>query len=277
MTAHDNRDDDVQTALPELERLLLRAAKRRATRQLGGGRRWLLGIAAGSLVVAGGAAAATDVLHISSGTTSEGNYSIERRPPSPDAAGSQPAGSVCLQLRSNGDAPAFGCGDRPTAARPFGIVIADSVNASRDRVIYGLVSSDISRVSVLGDGDRHTDTATRMEPSLPGRFFSVVVPNRGRIELVGYDDRGREQARIGSRERPDHPPRSHDDAVAQGDPAGFAPAVAMPTSFRYRGGTITPTEAARRGLSCAQDRQEVRCYDSLQELDAEHAGGIESP
>ncbi len=263
--------------LPELEHLLLRTARRRAAPRLGR-RRWVLALAAGSLILAAGAAAAaTDVFHIADGQTSKGTYSIDRRQATSEHAGEERPGSICLQLRYNERGPAFGCGERPTAAKPFGLVIADSLDATQkevaQRVIYGLVSNEITRVSVLGEGDDHTDTTTSEKPGLPGRFFSVVVPGYDRIELVGYDRTGRERARIGSRAEPDHPPLSHAEAVAQGDPAGFAPAVAAPTSFSYRGKSITPGEAVSGGLTCLQDSKGIRCYDSLAELDAAEASG----
>lgn len=255
--------------LPQLERLLVDAARRRATPRFRRPR-WVLGLAAGSLIMVGGAAAAaTGVIHISDGRSAAGEYSIDRRPSSSDAPSGSDTSSICLQLRYNEGGAAYGCGERPTTAKPFGLVIADALDGSRERVIYGLVSSEITRVSALGVGDLHTDAATRESSNLPGRFFSMTTANRGRIELVGYDAAGQERARIGSRARPDHSPRSHDEAVAQGDLAGFAPAIAMATSFSYGGSSITPGEAAKRGLSCTQNRKEVRCYDSLAELDAD--------
>ncbi|HVY77911.1 MAG TPA: hypothetical protein VG898_05345 [Solirubrobacterales bacterium] len=70
---------------------------------------------------------------------------------------------------------------------------------------------------------------TEAKQGLPGRFFVVLVPHLGRIEVVGYDATGRERARIGSLAKPSHPPMSHAEAVAQGDPAGFAPTAAPPS------------------------------------------------
>lgn len=269
MTTREDHETRPST-LPQLEHLLVRAARRRAAPRFGR-RRWVLGLAAGSLIIAGGAAAAaTGVIHISDGKSAKGAYSIDRPPVPSDAPNDSDTSSICLQLRYNEGGAAYGCGERPTTAKPFGLVIADTLDGSRERVIYGLVSSDITRVSALGVGDLHTDAAARETSDLPGRFFSMTTANRGRIELVGYDATGQERARIGSRARPDHKPRSHDEAVAQGDLAGFAPAIAMPTSFSYKGSSITPAEAAERGLSCAQDRQGVHCYDSLAELDADH-------
>jgi hypothetical protein len=230
------------------------------------GRRWVLALGAGSLaLIGGGAAAATGLLQIAGGHTSKGAYTIERVP-----AGPRAAGPVCLELRYPGNPPAYGCGDRPSTAEPFGLVIADSVKASRERVIYGLVATDVARVSVIGDRPRHTDTTTVSKAGLPGRFFSLVVPNQGRIELVGYNASGRVNARIGSRAQPATQATSHDQAVAQGDPAGFAPAISMPSFFSYDGRKITQSDAVRQGLACTQDERRVQCYDSETALEAAH-------
>jgi hypothetical protein len=220
-----------QSILPELEHLLIRAARRQTAPRLGR-RRWILAAAAIALALAGGAAAATGVLHIAEGDTSKGTFSIERRPVPATGPGEPSRGSVCLQLSYDERGTSYGCGDKPTAARPFGLLVADSVaespeDESRERVIYGLVTSDIERVNVLGK--RPISTVTEFKKGLPGRFFVVLVPHLGRIEVVGYDASGQERARIGSLARPSHPPLSHAEAVAQGDPAGFAPAFAPPS------------------------------------------------
>jgi len=107
--------------LPELEQLLVRAARRRAAPRFGR-RRWALAVALGALVLAAAAAAATGVLRIAGGTTAHGTFSVER------AVGPgvrQGGSSVCLQLRYNGRGPSYGCGEAPTAAQPFGLVVAD--------------------------------------------------------------------------------------------------------------------------------------------------------
>jgi hypothetical protein len=230
MSAPDDRGAP-RSILPELEHLLIRAARRQAAPRLGR-RRWILATAAAALVLAGGAAATTGVLHVADGDTSKGTFSIESRPVPATGPGELSRGSVCLQLRYDERGASFGCGDRPTAKKPFGLLVADSVaespgDDSRERVIYGLVASDIERVSVLGE----EPIATHTEPKegLPGRFFVVLVPRLGRIELVGYDAAGHERARIGSLAQPAHPPLSHAEAVAQGDPAGFAPTFAPPS------------------------------------------------
>lgn len=225
----DVKDPQTQPAvLPDLERLLVRAARHQAAPRLGR-RRWILAIAAGALVLAGGAAAATGVLHLADGRTSNGTFEVESRPVPESLPGEPSRGSICMQLRYDERGPSYGCGERPSEAMPFGLVVADSLEeGSRERVIYGLVSSDIARVSVLGDGDRHTDALTEVKQGLPGRFFAVLVPHLGRIELVGYDALGRPRGSIGSLALPAHPPRSHAEAVAQGDPAGFAPTAPLP-------------------------------------------------
>jgi hypothetical protein len=217
--------------LPGLEHLLVRAARRGAASRFGR-RRWVLATAAAALVLVGGAAAATGVLHVADGDTSKGTFSIESRPVPETDPGEPSRGSVCLQLRYDERNASYGCGDRPTAARPFGLLVADSVaessgDGSRERVIYGLVRSDIEHVSVLGR--EPISTRTEAKEGLPGRFFVVLVPHLGRIEVVGYDVAGHERARIGSLARPADPPLSHAEAVAQGDPAGFAPTFAPPS------------------------------------------------
>lgn len=224
-----DRDDAQQPVLPELEHLLVRAARRRAAPRFGR-RRWVLATAAAVLVLAGGAAAATGVLHVADGDTSSGSFSIVSRPVPSAAPGEPSRGSVCLQLSYDEGGTSFGCGSRPTAAEPFGLLVADSlVEGSQERVVYGLVSNDIARVSVLGE-EPPADAVTETKEGLPGRFFAVVVPHLGRIEIVGYDAAGNEQAQIGSLNSPAHPPLSHAEAVKQGDPAGFAPTFAPPGS-----------------------------------------------
>ena len=273
MTAHNDRQTE-SSILPELEHLLLRAARRRAAPRLRR-RRWVLATVSASLVLVGGAAAATGVVHIADGRTSKGTYSIDSRPVPSNVTAQELEGSICLQLRYNEGAPAYSCGARPSAEEPFGLVIADSLAGSQQRVIYGFVSSQIFRVRVLGEADGHADALTEVKAGLPGRFFSVIVPNQGRIALVGYDAVGKERARVGSLAQPAHPPRSHDEAVAQGDPAGFAPTVAPPTSFSYQGKSITPSEASQLGLTCAQNREGVHCYESLPAMNADQQDHLE--
>lgn len=219
--------DSQRPILPALEQLLVRAARRQSAPRLGR-RRWVLATAAATLVLAGGAAAATGVFHVANGDTSNGSFSIENLPVPAVAPGEPPRGSVCLQLSYTEGGTSYGCGNRPTAASPFGLLVADSLEeASQERVIYGLVSSDIARISVLGA--EPIDAVTEVKEGLPGRFFAALVPHLGRIEVVGYDAAGHERARIGSLAKPSHPPLSHAEAVAQGNPAGFAPTAAPPS------------------------------------------------
>jgi hypothetical protein len=230
MSAPDNRGTQ-QAVLPELEHLLIRAARRQTAPRFGR-RRWSLAMAGIVLALAGGAAAATGVLHIADGRTSKGTFSIESRPVPVTDPGEPSRGSVCLQLSYDERGASYGCGDTPTTATPFGLLVVDSVaespeDESREQVIYGLVTSDIERISVLGK--RPISTVTEFKEGLPGRFFVVLVPHLGRIEVVGYDAAGHERARIGSLAPPSHPPLSHAEAVAQGDPAAFAPAFAPPS------------------------------------------------
>lgn len=213
--------------LPELEALLLRAARRRAApRRVR--RRWMLALAAAALLLAAtAAAAATGIFRVADGSTSEGTFTVETRPVPAHGAGEPPAGAVCLQLTYDGRHPSFGCGARPSAKKPFGLVVFDRLGeSSREGVVYGLVTGNVARVSVLGPGGAHYDAATEEKEGVPGRFFATVVPQLERIEVVGYDSGGRETARIGSLAQPAHPPLSHSEAVEDGDPAGFAPTIA---------------------------------------------------
>jgi hypothetical protein len=253
--------------LPDLERHLLLAAHRRARRRARLRRPGTLTALLAAVAVTGGAVAtATGVFTtVDQGTNARGEpYVIERTPvQQPLAAeGTVHGAAVCLQLRPGAHAPAYSCGRAPTTAEPFGLVVADSSDAAPDRVVYGLVGDGITRVSVLGAGRAHTDGATVAKPGLPGRFFSVTVPNRGRIELVAYAASGREVARIGSRATPAHPPRSQEEARAQGDPAGFAPAIAAPQTYTYKGRQITDAQLrALKGVMCVQDRDGIVCRD----------------
>lgn len=259
------RDHELEPpVLPELEQLLVRAARRHAAPRLGR-RRWVLAVVVGALVLAAAAAAATGVIHITSGTTAHGAFSVERA----TLSGEAQTGSVCLQLRYDGHGPSYGCGEAPTAEKPFGLVVADSLEeGSRERVIYGLVDADVARVVSLGEGDERSAATAKVKDDLPGRFFAIVVPHHGRVELVGYDGAGKEVARIGSLARPAHPPHSKAEAMAQGDPAGFAPTIPNPGQFTYKGQSIGEAEATRLGLVCVQSREVSRCYDSEAELEA---------
>jgi hypothetical protein len=254
--------------LPGLEQLLVRAARRGAAPRRRIRRRWFLIAAAAALVLAAGAAAATGLLPIAEGDTDRGTYTVEPVSISGLAGIDPSAGQVCLQLRLEDRGPSYGCGDAPTSSQPFGLLVADPLaEGSDERVIYGLVKDEIARVSVLGEEGERTESATDPQAGLPGRFFAVVVPHLGRIEIVGYDENGRERARIGSRARPSHPPRSLAEAQAQGDPAGFAPTVPTPSTYLYRGKTITEAEAMRMQLACLQERTRFRCYDSASEAE----------
>jgi hypothetical protein len=261
---------DEQTAqtstLPELEHLLIRAARRRAAPNSGRRRLVLATAAATLLLVAGAAAAATDMFQIA-GKASNGTFNIESRVV-PSNGSEEHQDSICLQLRFEERGAAYGCGVRPTAAKPFGLVIADPLNNGDERVIYGLVSSDISRVSVRGGGGSQIDAVTGEKAELPGRFFYVVAPNDGRIELVGYNADGEERARLGNLESPADPPLSRAEAMAQGDPAGFAPGFAPPSAYVYRGESISPAKATRLKLVCSQGREIFHCYDSEAEAEA---------
>lgn len=247
------------STLPHLEHELVRAARRRRRRPWLRRRTVVLALFS-AIVLAGGATAATGLLdrEIHRGMSfTQGPYTIEREDRS---------GSLCLNLRYTGHLPTYGCGDTPTVEEPFGLLIADSSardpdDQSPERLFYGIVHGDIARVSVLRKDGRQYRARTLERPGLPGRFFTLTTPRGGRIEVVGYDLAGHEVGRIGRLIGPRTPIRSQDDARAQGDPSGFAPTADMPDDFSYRGGTIPRDEAARRGLACVQNRDEVVCTD----------------
>jgi hypothetical protein len=255
-------------ALPQLEQLLVRAARRRATPRLARvRRRWVMAVAAASLILVGGAAAATGVVHIADGTTPHGSYSIETREVISVDAREGRQGSICLQLRFDAGRPAYGCGDRPTTTHPFGLVIADSLEGSGERVIYGLVSDEIAKIAVLHPGSGSTAAPTEAKAGLPGRFFSIAVPSDSQIALVGYDSAGTEIARVGNLSLPAEAAQSRQQAIEQGDPAGFAPTAPPSSSLTYKGRSITPAEEERMHLSCLESGGDTRCYDSPSEAE----------
>jgi hypothetical protein len=148
------------------------------------------------------------------------------------------------------------------------VIVDGQGEGSAQRIVYGLVDRSIARVGVLESGGRTFLAEATTRPELPGRYFSLVVPNEGQVELVGFDQSGSEIARIGSLKPPEHLPTSHDEAVAQGDPSGFAPTATPAAMFEYRGEPITPEAAAEQDLKCIDSLREVVCYDSIEELNA---------
>jgi hypothetical protein len=250
--------------LPALEQLLVRAARRGADPRRRHRRRWLLAAAAAALTLSAGAGAATGLLPIAEGETDRGSYTVERL--STPHAGTEPsAGKVCLQLRLEGRGPSYGCGDAPPcrtrSAYSWPIRWRKGPGNAWST---GWVSDEIAIISVLGKGGQQTNAATEPQAGLPGRFFAVITPHLGRIEVVGYDEAGRERAHIGNRAHPDHSPRSKAEAMAQGDPAGFAPTVSAPSTYLYRGENITEAEAMRMQLACLE-RTRFRCFDLASE------------
>lgn len=247
------------STLPQLEHELLRAARRRAAaRRLRG--RPLAVVLVTTALAAGGATAATQLLKVDEGATARGPYVIERLP--------DRDGQVCLQYRDAGRRPAYGCGPGPSARQPIGLVVADPRAAPGKRIIYGLVAESVARVSVLGHGSEHVDVTPRTQDGLPSKYFLASVAKTPRIELVAYDSKGQQIARVGSRKPRSDLPRSKDEAVAQGHPIGFAPTAAPVSHFTYRGQPIDPDEAARRQLACTEDEVGVRCYDTEAEMEA---------
>lgn len=102
---------------------------------------------------------------------------------------------------------------------------------------------------------------------LPGRYFSIVVPNEGRIELIGYDGSGHEVGRVGSL---DEPARRTDEGLipALGDPAVFGPTAPPVSVYTYRGGRISSERVQELGLACVEDPPVARCYDSVAEAES---------
>jgi len=260
-----------QAVLPELEHLLVRAARRRAVPRLRQ-RRWILAAAAiGALLLAAAAAAATSVI-LARGETDGGTFTIEaRRVPVPERNG--PSSSICLQLTFSGRGSAYGCGSQPRPARPFGLVIADPLDGGDDRVVYGLVSEAVKQVGVLGGDGGEVEAETVANRDLWGRFFYAVAPNGGPLQLVGYGADGQIIARLGNFAPAPAPPKSRAEARAQGDPAGFAPTVAPPKTYVYRGRQITSALVVRKGLACMQGQAELRCFDNEAEAEAEREVG----
>jgi hypothetical protein len=87
----------------------------------------------------------------------------------------------------------------------------------------------------------------------------MVVPDEGKIELAGYNMSGAEIAHIGSHEEFRAPPLSREQAIVQGDPAGFAPTVVFARKYIYEGERIDPDKAQRLGLACVETRSAVDC------------------
>jgi hypothetical protein len=249
--------------LPELEQILVRAARRRKVHRFPR-RRLMLAVALGMVVLGAGVATATGVFDVTSGKTAHGTFTVERRSLSSAGQGG-PAGSICLELTysgaGTGGTTSYGCGRKPTDARPFGVVIVDYLaEGLHEEVAYGLVAAGIARVAVLGPGGRRTYATTEIKEGLPGRFFAVTVPHRGQVEVVGYGADGRARARIGSLSRPDRPSRSKAQAAAQGEQMGFAPTIATQPRAFFEGHRIRWAEVHRLRLSCAIGRTAAICF-----------------
>jgi len=257
------RDPGFEPALlPELEQILVRAARRRRVRGLPR-RRLMLAVAIGIVALGAGVATATRVFDVTSGETAHGTFTVKRRALS-SVGGEEPAGSICLQLTYSGagvgGTTSYGCGPKPTAAEPFGVVIVDYLaDGLREEVAYGLVADGVARVAVLGSGGRHTYAPTEVKDGLPGRFFAVVVPHRGRVKLVGYAADGRVVARIGKLSGTTEA-HSKEEARADGLQAGFAPTIAFPQEIIFEGHRISSAELRRLRPSCAIGRTVAICF-----------------
>jgi hypothetical protein len=248
--------------LPELEQILVRAARRRRVRGLPR-RRLMLAVAIGIVVLGAGVATATRVLDVTSGETAHGTFTVKRRALS-SVGGEEPAGSICLQLTYSGagvgGTTSYGCGPKPTVAEPFGVVTVDYLAGGlHEEVAYGLVADGVARVAVLGSGGRHTYATTEVKDGLPGRFFAVVVPHRGRVKLVGYAPDGRVVARIGKPSGKTEAD-SKEEARAKGIQAGFAPTIAFPQEIIFEGHRISSAELRRLRPSCAIGRTVAICF-----------------
>jgi hypothetical protein len=128
-----------------------------------------------------------------------------------------------------------------------------------EEVAYGLVADGVARVAVLGSGGRHTYATTEAKDGLPGRFFAVVVPHRGRVELVAYASDGRVVARVGSLSGPVDA-HSKEEARAEGLQAGFAPTIESPQEIIFEGRRISGAELRRLRPSCAFGRTVAICF-----------------
>ncbi len=234
-----------------IERLvgeLQHAMRRDAARQRRRGQRLNKAlIAALSVVgVTTGVAGATGALGIFQSTPS---YEIGEHQGAPD-------GRLCLDLRHPGRRPVYGCGQAPTDSQPFGLLVV-AVQPDHVRVVFGVVAEHIRAVRI---GGRDVPTETRS--GLTGRFFSLEVPDRGPVYAEGFDGSGDLVAHVGSKVRSGTTPSSLAQARAQGDVAGFAPAVSGDGTFVYRGQEISPDRAATLGLNCTEDdTTTVRCSD----------------
>jgi hypothetical protein len=260
-----------QAVLPELEHLLVRAARRRTAPRRLRQRRWILAAAAIGALLLAAAAAATSVI-LASGETDGGTFTIEaRQVPPPNGNG--PDSSICLQLTFSGRGSAYGCGIQPSPSRPFGLVVADPLDGRDDRVVYGLVSDAVKQVRVLGGGGGYVEAATEANKDLWGRFFYAIAPNEEHLKLVGYGGDGQIVGTLGNVAPAPAPPRSKMEARKQGDPAGFAPAIAPPEIFLYRGREITSAVVRRNGLACMQGRTGFHCFDTEAEIEADGEAG----
>lgn len=251
--------------LPRLQSELVGAARRRRRRSWA--RRPRLAVAFAALTLAGGTATVAAVSGVfgtvEEGTTPTASYSV-----SAYEDGSQ----LCLEIRwprQPADAPlelrraerAYRCDLPPAARRPFGPVMRD-VSPDAVRLLFGIVSEDVRHVRVGGLSE---PVATREQPGVPGRVFSARL-RTSRIVLVAEDADGRALGRLGGEDL-GHPPRSLDEARRSGDEAAFAPSVDAPSSFEYGGRAIDESEAAERGLACAQAADLVVCADSGREAE----------
>jgi hypothetical protein len=261
------------SALPQLEHELLIAAERRISRR----RRLRLRRAGPAALLAGAAlvtgAAADGWFTVEHGRSERGTYEIRSAPPGPAAdvtATPNGAGQVCLELRMRGLRPSYGCGDRPDAADPLGLVIVDANVQPGRWLVYGLVDSAVATVRIGANRSIPTDA----KHGLPGRYFSALVPAEDSVWIAGLDHSGEQLASVGSRKRSRAKAGSRAAARALGSVAGFAPTVRPASRWVYRGRPITEARAADLGLSCVEDETPVvRCFKTARQADDQARGG----
>jgi hypothetical protein len=233
----------IQRLVADLDAPIRRQEQRAATRRRRV-RRTLTAVAGAALATTAGAGA-TGSLGVFESTSS---YDITEHRGTPN-------GRICLDLRvaAANRRSLYGCGQAPTAATPFGMLVVDR-EADAERIVYGLVTDQIVTVRMGG-----RDAVTEARPGLPGRFFSFKVPDEGTVYAEGIGASGDVVATIGSKVRARTPPQSAAQARAQGDLAGFAPA-AGPAPFVHAGRVISGEEAQSQHLICSEDESPtIRC------------------
>ena len=204
---------------------------------------------AGALGVSAAVAAVTGVLPVEQGK----DYVIEKQAPND-------AQTLCLQLRAPGTRrPTFGCGTAPSDANPFGLLVVDrtlSTDESMSRaVVYGVVSDRVQTVALGGK-----TAETRQVAGIPGRYFSMQLTGLTKVRAAARASDGSVIARLGGTAPAGAPtPTNLQEARAQGQLAGFAPAAAPASRVSYRGRELTSAAfdaliASGAPVSCTEDQ-----------------------